>query len=251
MTTSVGGCVVKLAKSIANVFGKERAALYEAMIEHLVENGYVKEDIGAFLETYALPLGTFDILSMLMRSRLNLKNLEKSLFFLLNRHVVIVEALSKYLKPNYKILDVGCGRGTVTCSLALKGFEVHGIDISMDAIEIAKKLAGKLGCKPTFYLIEEDKLPFSEAYFDAALCVWTLHEVSPNRMLKLLMELHRTLREMGNVFIIDQERVAPFEVIKNNMNQIGFKLDFEESLLTVYDHGKVSQALMLKYVKEP
>jgi hypothetical protein len=33
------------------------------------------------------------------------------------------------------------------------------------------------------------------------------------------------------------------------MSKIGFKLDLDENLLQVYDHGKTSPALLLKYVK--
>jgi len=176
--------------------------------------------------------------------------LEKSLLFLFNRHVMIAETLSKCLEPNSRILDVGCGRGLVTCSLAMKGFEVHGVDISADALEIAEKLADKLGCKPQFHLIKENEFPFPAAHFDAALCVWTLHEVSHDQMPKLSSELNRTLRKMGSAFIIDQEGVAPFEIIKNAMKQLGFKLDFEKAISPVYDHGKASQAIMLKYTKE-
>jgi len=241
---------VRFTRLIEHRFGKERAALYEAEVEHLVEHGYVRRELGDFLETYARPLGIYDLLSMFSRSKLSVEDLEKSLVFLLSRHITIAKNLSKALKLGSRILDVGCGRGLVTCSLALKGFEVHGTDISADALKIAEKLAHKLNCKPTFHLTEPDALPFPSAYFDAALSIWTLHEIPPDRIPKLFTELHRTLRKMGNVFIIDQEGVMPMEIVKNAMSQAGFKLDSEESLLPVYDHGKASKALMLRYVRE-
>jgi len=241
---------VKFARLVEHRFGKERAALYEAEVELLAEYGYVRKEISSFLETYALPLGIYDLLSMLSRSKLSIEALEKSLIFLLNRHVTITESLSKVLKPGSRILDAGCGRGLITCSLSLKGFEVQGTDVSADALEIAEKLAHRLKCKPTFHLVELDELPFPNAYFDAALCIWTLHEIPPDRIQKLFTELHRTLRKMGNVFVIDQEGVMPMEIVKKAMNQSGFKLDSEESLLPVYDHGKASKALMLRYVRK-
>jgi len=241
---------VKFARLVEHRFGKERAALYEAEVELLAEYGYVRKEISSFLETYALPLGIYDLLSMLSRSKLSIEALEKSLIFLLNRHVTITESLSKVLKPGSRILDAGCGRGLITCSLSLKGFEVQGTDVSADALEIAEKLAHRLKCKPTFHLVELDELPFPNVYFDAALCIWTLHEIPPDRIQKLFTELHRTLRKMGNVFVIDQEGVMPMEIVKKAMNQSGFKLDSEESLLPVYDHGKASKALMLRYVRK-
>jgi len=240
---------MKLTRLITRRFGKERAALYDAELEHLLKKGYSEKEIGTLLETQAFPIGIFDILSMLTRSTLSVKDLEKSLFFLFNRHTIIRETLSKLLKPKSRILDVGCGRGLVACSLALEGFEVHGVDVSADAIKIGKKLAEKLDCKPIFYLIKENKLPFPNEYFDAAVCVWTLHEVSQEQMPKLLAELGRTLRKSCPIFIIDQEGVAPFENVKNIMDQQGFKLVLEKNLSPVYDHGRTSQVIMVEYVK--
>jgi ubiquinone/menaquinone biosynthesis C-methylase UbiE len=240
---------MRLTRLITRRFGKERAALYDAELEHLVKKGYSEKEVSNLLETNAFPIGIFDILSMLTRSQLSVKDLEKSLFFLFNRHTIIRETLSKLLKPNSRILDVGCGRGLLTCSLALEGYEVHGVDMSADAIEIGKKLAEKLGCKPTFHLIKENEFPLPAAYFDAAVCVWTLHEVSQDQIPKLLAEVGRTLRKSCTAFIIDQEGVTPFENIKNIMDQQGFKLIFEKSLSPVYDHGRTSKAIMMKYVK--
>jgi release factor glutamine methyltransferase len=48
-------------------------------------------------------------------------------------------------KPNAKILDLGTGSGNIPVALAhsIKGCHVTSVDISADAIEIAKKNAGK------------------------------------------------------------------------------------------------------------
>jgi ubiquinone/menaquinone biosynthesis C-methylase UbiE len=239
---------MELYNRIMSLIGKERAALYNAEIQYLLNKGYNKRDISAFLKNYALPIGIFFLLSMLRRSKLDVNDLRKSLSFLFNRNSVI-ERIVSHLKPNSRILDFGCGQGLLSCKLALKNFKVYGVDISPDALEIANKLAEKLGCKPGFHLIKENILPFVDKYFDAVLCVWTLHEVPHEQIPKISKELHRILRKKGTVFIIDQKQVAPFEIIKSSMSKIGFKLDLEENLLQVYDHGKTSPALLLKYVK--
>jgi 2-polyprenyl-3-methyl-5-hydroxy-6-metoxy-1,4-benzoquinol methylase len=241
---------IKLYDHIMNLFGKERAALYSVEIQHLVDKGYNEREIRAFLENYALPIGVFYALSMLQRSRLDVNDLEKSLAFLFNRHVTVAEIMKRHLKPNCRILDFGCGRGLLSCFLAMKNFDVYGVDASADTLKIAEKLAEKLGCKPRFRLIKENDFPFVDEYFDAILCVWVLHEVSQDEIRKISEELHRILRKKGSVFIIDQKEVAPFEIIKTSMSQSGFKLDLEENLSPVYDHGKTSQALLLKYVRK-
>lgn len=241
---------VEYSEIIGRIFGEERVALYEAEVKLLVKRGYVKEHISAFLESYILPVGVFDLLSMLRRSKLRIRDLENSLLFLFNRHVIITEILLEHLSPKSRVLDLGCGRGLVSCSLARLSFEVHGVDISEEYLEIAKNLAEKLNCKPKFHLIKENELPFPDEHFDAALCVWTLHEVPHHRMPKLLNELYRTLRKKGSAFMIDQERVTPFETIKRTMHRTGFKLEMERALSLVYDHGRTSRSLMLEFVKE-
>jgi hypothetical protein len=57
-------------------------------------------------------------------------------------------------------------------------------------------------------------------------------------MLEILREFHRVLREEGYLFIIDQEHVAPFELIKASINRVGFEICSEIGISPVYDHGK-------------
>jgi SAM-dependent methyltransferase len=58
--------------------------------------------------------------------------------------------LSRDLVPGARVLDIGCGRGVLLGALADRGFEVHGVEISLEAargadpraeIRIASKLA--------------------------------------------------------------------------------------------------------------
>jgi len=237
-------------EAIKNAFGEERAALYDAEVQNLIEKGYDEKEINAFLETYALPIGVFYGLSMLMRSKISVKDTTKSLVFLFNSPAMTMQELATHLKPNSKILDFGSGRGLVSCSFALKGFEIHGVDVSEDAIAVAKKLAHKLSCRAMFHLIDKNKLPFDDECFDAVLSVWTFHEVQQEQMPKIAAELYRVLHKRGQVFIVDQEQVAPFETLRNTMNQAGFRLQSERILSPVYDHGKTSNAIMLRYSKE-
>ncbi len=47
----------------------------------------------------------------------------------------------QYISAEARILDIGCGRGTHTLTLAKSGFLVTGIDISKTAINTAEKIA--------------------------------------------------------------------------------------------------------------
>jgi len=58
---------------------------------------------------------------------------------------IILNVISRYLEPRKKILDIGCGAGTISLHLASKGHTVCGIDISSNAIKSCRESAKKLG----------------------------------------------------------------------------------------------------------
>lgn len=69
----------------------------------------------------------------------------------------IIYILNKYITKSQKILDIGCGVGTISLYLANKGNKVFGIDISKNAITTARESAKHLGLKNVYF--EEMKFP--------------------------------------------------------------------------------------------
>lgn len=49
-----------------------------------------------------------------------------------------------------RVLEYGCGTGPAACYLAERGYEVHGIDLVPDAIEIARRRAAERGLNIRF-----------------------------------------------------------------------------------------------------
>lgn len=60
---------------------------------------------------------------------------------------IVLSVIDKYLSRDSRVLDIGCGVGTVSLYVANKGNEVLGIDISEKAIDAAQKSAELLGIK--------------------------------------------------------------------------------------------------------
>jgi len=101
--------------------------------------------------------------------------------------------LSRGLEAGARVLDVGCGRGVILGSLAEKGFEVHGLEISAEAAR---------GADPRAEIRIADSLRDAEyrsASFDQII-IWHVleHVVDPAGTLR---EAHRILKPGGRLIV--------------------------------------------------
>ena len=92
------------------------------------------------------------------------------------------------LKPNSKILDVGCGKGFILYEFKklLPNCEVRGLDISSYAIKNAKNEV-----KKDLIVGNVNHLPFEKDYFDLVISLNTLHNLYCYDMKKALSEIER------------------------------------------------------------
>jgi len=118
----------------------------------------------------------------------------------------------EHLKPDFHILDLGCGPGTITTSLAtyVPQGSVTGIDITPEVIAQAKELARQKGGLPsnvTFCTGDVLKgLPFEDERFDVVFCSQVLlHVPEP---VKAMKEMRRVCK--GGGFVADREGDMPF-----------------------------------------
>ena len=103
--------------------------------------------------------------------------------------------------PGSSLLDAGCGPGTDVVALApqvMPGGRVIGVDISQRMVDLARKRhAGVEGVE--FRRGSVEKIPFPDAYFDAARSMRTLQYLDDR--LPALRELARVTRPGGRVVI--------------------------------------------------
>ena len=91
-----------------------------------------------------------------------------------------------------KILDIGCGTGTLASMLAEKN-EVFGIDICEKAVEMAKRRNVKAMLGDA-----EKKLKFKKDFFDIVICKDVFEHLKfPEKTLK---EISRVLKKEGLLF---------------------------------------------------
>jgi 2-polyprenyl-3-methyl-5-hydroxy-6-metoxy-1,4-benzoquinol methylase len=78
-----------------------------------------------------------------------------------------------------KVLDVGCGTGSLSILLASLSFDVIGIDISPAMIALAQAKAAHSRHNIQFQVMDAASLDFPSGHFDAIICrhlLWTLKQ---------------------------------------------------------------------------
>jgi 2-polyprenyl-3-methyl-5-hydroxy-6-metoxy-1,4-benzoquinol methylase len=97
-----------------------------------------------------------------------------------------------------KTIDLGCGAGNYAIYLAIKGFDVTGVDISPTAIKIAKENANKKGVESNFIVADVlGDLDELEKTFDFAYDWELLHHILPEEMEKYIKNVYKILNPKG------------------------------------------------------
>ena len=110
------------------------------------------------------------------------------------------------LEPGQRLLDVGCGPGTVTIDLAQRVApgEVHGIDASSAVIEIARKATADAGAlNVTFEVGDAYELAFDDDTFDVVHAHQVLQHLTDP--VAALREMRRVTRPGGVVAVRDSD----------------------------------------------
>lgn len=114
---------------------------------------------------------------------------------------LIEQQIPKHKYP--RIVDVGCGRGRHSVSLAERGYHVTGFDLSPQAIEKARKIAQNRGLTNVNFIVNDMREPLKER-FDAALNLFTTfgYFLDEKQNIQVLKNIHSMLKDNG-LFLID------------------------------------------------
>lgn len=100
-----------------------------------------------------------------------------------------------------RFLEVGCNWGRWCVSAARRGYEVAGVDPSLDAVRAARRVAERLGVRAEYLVADARHLPFPDDSFDVVFSYSVFQHFEKADALASFDELGRVLRPGGTSLI--------------------------------------------------
>lgn len=126
-------------------------------------------------------------------------------------------------RKNLRILDYGCGVGTVAIHLASKGNYITGVDISKKAINSANESATFLGLQKLakFYTLPLGIKKIAKKKFDLIICIEVIEHIKEDKKLIKLLSGH--LKRTGVLVVSTPSDRAP-------LHKLGLTRNFDKKV---------------------
>lgn len=99
-----------------------------------------------------------------------------------------------------KVMEAGCGSGIISAEIASRGADVFLLDISEDALQIARNYFEQKNLRASFILGDIFELPFDSCSFDIVWNAGVLEHFENERRLKAVQGIANLIKPKG-VFI--------------------------------------------------
>jgi ubiquinone/menaquinone biosynthesis C-methylase UbiE len=155
--------------------------------------------------------------------------------------------LVELINPKGKtILEIGCGQGDVATMLAPLCHQYVGIDVDKKSITKAK-IAAKNISNLTFFVKSGNQTGFKPETFDTVLMHFCLHEIPLQIQGQTIKEIHRVLKDKGQLLIVDPTE-PPGQV--QSLYNAGYEFSFfDHSTVVKHSIKVISQAISKKLYK--
>lgn len=118
------------------------------------------------------------------------------------KHVIV--RFSNWAKENGDVLDLGCGAGRDLQTFKDLGFNVTGVDLSVELLQFAQKI-------PDVTVLHQDILTLSlEKQFDAIWCCTSLVHFTKSELISAIGRIKTHLKDDGVAFISLKEGSGPY-----------------------------------------
>lgn len=109
------------------------------------------------------------------------------------------------------VLDAGCGTGRNSVLCAEAGSLVTGIDIDLQALDVARARCEEHQVTVDFSPADVLNLPFNPSSFDIIISHGVLEHIPGSLHGRAISEMARVLRPGGLLFIMTPNRLSPFD----------------------------------------
>ena len=118
------------------------------------------------------------------------------------------DIVDEFIAKGDKILELGCGTGSLAILCAAKGAEVTGIDLSPKMLAIAHRKLKKAGLTEKIKLLRMSAMDMDTTFADNSFNVITstlvFSEMSREEIRYVLNQCHRVLKANGSLIIADE-----------------------------------------------
>jgi len=124
---------------------------------------------------------------------------------------ILPKLLEEFGVEGKNLLDIACGEGTFAVKMAEKGFDVVGIDISREQIEIAKE---KDVDEEIDFKIQDMRELFFQGRFDVVTCWYDSlnYILDKDELLEVFKGVYNSLRK-GGIFVFDMNTIYVMEEV--------------------------------------
>lgn len=109
------------------------------------------------------------------------------------------------LQSHHRVLDLGCGTGTLTLMVKQRHAEatVIGLDIDPEILQISRRKALEAGLEVDLQEASATRLPYPDGSFDRVLSSFVLHHLTYEDKQRAVAEVFRVLRPSGEFHVLD------------------------------------------------
>ena len=166
----------------------------------------------------------------------NIKYSKKDFYWGLKPHKLVINSI-KYLFPNSKVLDLGCGEGKDSLFLAKKGLEVTSVDVSEVGIKKLKNIIKKEKLSIKTYILDLKSFLDSCYNFKAIFCINSLQFINQKNIISTINKIKDKTESKG--FNIISSFVAKNQKQKNNILAKGKYFFTKGELKEIYKDWRI------------